>query len=122
MKELNLNNSFINLCLSNPMTNKHSEKLEKRDKNNFAKSILYEDECSKKIQQNEITIDVMKKNFVDFFFPIKLDKGIKKIVSIIVKNKKTKSYCRNCILFGLENLGNHSELANNTNEKNGITR
>jgi hypothetical protein len=45
-----------------------------------------------------------------------------KIVSIMVKNKKTKWYCKNCILFGLENLGNHSELENNTNEKNGITR
>jgi hypothetical protein len=64
----------------------------------------------------------MKKKLVDFFFPIKLDKGIMKIVSIMVKNKKTKSYCKNCILFGLENLGNHSELANNTNAKNGIIR
>ena len=122
MNELNLNNSCFNFCLSKPMTNKHIEKLEKRDKNNFAKSMLYEDECSKKIQQNDITIDVMKKNLVDFFIPIKLDKGIKKIVSITVKNRKTKSYCRNCILFGLENFGNHSELANNTNEKNGIIR
>ena len=40
LNELNLNNSFINFRLSNPMTNKHSEKLEKRDKNSFAKSML----------------------------------------------------------------------------------
>ena len=122
MNDLNLNNSCIDFCLSNPSTNKHIEKLEKSDKNSFTRSMLYEDECSKKIQQNDIIIGVKKKKLVDCFFPIKLDKGTMKTVSIIVKNKKTKPYCKNCILFGLENLVNHSELANNTNEKNGIIR
>ena len=40
----------------------------------------------------------MKKNLVDFFIPIKLDKGIKKIVSITVKNKKSLSTTLNKFL------------------------
>ena len=108
--------------LSNLITNKQIEKLEKIDKNNFAKSILYEEVCSKKIQQNDIIIGVIKKKFADCFFPIRLDKGIMNRVSIIVKDKYKKSYWRNCILLGFENLGNHSDVANKTNEIDGIMR
>ena len=62
--------------LSNLITSKQIEKLEKRDRNNFAKSILYEEVCSKKIQLNDIIIGVIKKKFAACFFPIRLDKGI----------------------------------------------
>ena len=87
LNKSNLNNSSLRFLLSNLITSKQIEKLENIDKNNFAKSILYEEVCSKKTQQNDITIGVIKKKFADCFFPIRLDKGIMKRVSIIVKDK-----------------------------------
>ena len=74
------------------------------------------------MQQKDIMIGVIKKKFADCFLPMRLDKGIMNKVSIIVKNKYRKSYWRNCILLGLENLGNHSDVANKTNEIDGIIR
>ena len=87
LNKSNLNNSSLRFLLSNLITSKQIEKLEKRDKNNFAKSILYDDVCSKKMQLNDIIIGVIKKKFADCFFPIRLDKGIIKRVSIMVKDK-----------------------------------
>ena len=87
LNKSNLNNSSFRFLLSNLITSKQIEKLENRDKNNFAKFILYEEVCSRKMQQNDIIIGVIKKKFADCFFPIRLDKGIMKRVSIIVKDK-----------------------------------
>ena len=122
MNKSNLNNSSSRPLLLNLITNKQIEKLEKRDRNSFAKLMLYEDVCSKNIQQSDIKIGVKKKKFADCFFPIRLDNGIMNSVNIIVKNKYKKLYWRNCILLGLENLGNHSDVANKINEINGIMR
>ena len=87
LNKSNLNRSSLIFLLSNLITSKQIEKLEKRDKNNFTKSILYEEVCSKKMQLNDIIIGVIKKKFADCFFPMRLDKGIMKRVSIKVKDK-----------------------------------
>ena len=54
----------------------------------------------------------MQKNLIDPLYPISFDKGDINISAIKLKIKYKKSYCKNCIFSGFENLGNQIEVEN----------